>query len=356
MSSKLIFLLIAISLCVACVECEKNSTDPSKPMKNGTKNQTKKSRTTTTTTTPKTEDDDDEFAEFKVFDEGNNSKRNQGKLGESISKAVQNFTTANKNFDITSLFRSGTLGNIFGFRFKRNAAEIPELASDAVVDKNSAIPEEGSEFAVFDSKAFEEDTHRESNEDDNFDFEAFLKDNSGEVETRNPNNDSETNAEVLKKLGEELIKQDEKLEMPLSFGDGKNVVLKKESNINRIPKKIINATLNRLPKSLNANLLKKTEEVLKNVIQGDEMKFQEDILKMKVDNIQHYSGIENVLDVYRAERMIQNWDNIKSKLTPTCRMYMTEFLAALKQRRMWALKSEYRYTNIVRIIAIYYLI
>lgn len=103
-----------------------------------------------------------------------------------------------------------------------------------------------------------------------------------------------------------------------------------ETNINKIPNK-------RVTKSLD----NKT-----NSTRSEEVFFDDDDISL----INNVTGIESLLEVYSAKKMIENWNDMKTRLSPGCRQHMGDYLRALASGQFWALKSEYifKYYEIIR--------
>lgn len=62
-----------------------------------------------------------------------------------------------------------------------------------------------------------------------------------------------------------------------------------------------------------------------------------------VANETHLVGIENMLRVFDADILVQQWSDLQKKLHGECKKDMQEYVSGLKERKLWAWKSKYIY-------------
>lgn len=58
-------------------------------------------------------------------------------------------------------------------------------------------------------------------------------------------------------------------------------------------------------------------------------------------NVTHLVGIENMLRVFDADILVQQWADIQKQLHGDCKKDMQEYVSGLKERKLWAWKSKY---------------
>lgn len=254
------------------------------------------------------EEEDDDF-DFSVFDKtpAERKKQSEGKLADSIVKAVKSFKRENEDFSLTSL-----LSGLFG-RPQRTKRRISE--SRSIEHSNESIMNDESVMTTNNK------TNEHINGDDKdekyeelLNFDSFLTDDS-EEEFKPVKSDVEMTATDIMKddLMTKIVEQ-----------------TTKRSNINRIPKRV--PILNRRPKSLNDITKMTSAEISATDANIDQF--------LSVDNLKNLTGVEKFMEVYSAQRLVENWGDIKGAVEPACRHQLGLYLVGLTKHELWALKSK----------------
>lgn len=299
------------------------------------------------------EEDDDDF-DFSVFDKtpAERKKQSEGKLADSIVNAVKTFKRENDNFSLTSL-----LSSLFG-RPQRTKRRIPESRSTIEPDeaslKNNASndvlnlnkdpnesflnPNMDANESILNSNKDTNKSILNSNKDPN---ETILNSNKDTNDAESVD-ENETYEELLS--FDSFLTDDSEEEITPVKSDGemaatelKQIILTTKaveqttkSNIHRIPKRV--PILSRRAKSLNDITKMSNAELSATDANIDQF--------LSVDNLKNVTGVDKFLEVYSAQRLVENWGAIKGVVEPACRHQLGLYLMGLTKHELWALKSE----------------
>lgn len=86
----------------------------------------------------------------------------------------------------------------------------------------------------------------------------------------------------------------------------------------------------------NRDVLSKLSDSILNTVNESRMALRRDSV-----NMTELMGIENMLRLFDADILVQQWPELQNIVSGECRQDMQDYVDGLMERQLWALKSEY---------------
>ena len=88
----------------------------------------------------------------------------------------------------------------------------------------------------------------------------------------------------------------------------------------------------------NRDVLSKLSDSILSAVNESRMALRRDSV-----NMTELMGIENMLRLFDADILVQQWSELQKTVSGECRTDMQDYVDGLMERQLWALKSKYQY-------------